>query len=256
MRHIGNTICFATSYNRKGKHDGDEFVREMSKFEAFVKKKDLSYLINSVLLKQGNLRGQFAKELGEAHQLLRTVAYSSTFVFFTHGWWRGLIGVDHTIWTTYRMAELIAEYRQERGEDINIVLYACGCGGGIKKWKNIHEYHLGSRWDMRGEFGFAMRLANDLSELGVHDYRIFAHTGRGHVTKRPFCVWITDEPNKINTGRIIKRRTIVPYHSWASLNRRGRRQWLRWVKFIQETRDGRFQAPFLTEEELAEVIGD
>jgi hypothetical protein len=273
MKDIGNTICFATSYNRKGKHDGDEFMREMSKFrQAYSATK----IIGQNAITKGTdkkLREQIDKAITDSivHY------YSQNFVFFMHGWWRELIGAGHNIWTTHEIADTISHFRDDK-KPLNIVLYACGCGGGTKKWKNIHEYHVGSRWDMRGEFGFAMRLANDLSELGIHDYRIFAHVGSGHVTERPFCVWITEEfnPNwfgskdppeikegsdaglwvNTNVKRIIKRRTIVPYRSWASLDRKGRRQWLRWVKFLQETKTGRFEAPFLTEEELAEVIGE
>jgi hypothetical protein len=244
MKNIGNTICFATSYNKKGKHDGDEFMREMMKFGG-------AYGANKV--SQNAIMKGTSKELREQIDdaiTNSTVHYlSQNFVFFMHGRWRELIGAGHSIWTTHELANTIGHFRDAE-KPLSIVLYACSCGSGTKKWKNIHEYQLGSQWDMRGEFGFAMRLAKDLSDEGIHNYRIYAHLGSGHATKYPHCVWITEE------NEIIKRRNIVPYRSWASLDRKGRRQWLRWVKFLQETKTGRFEAPFLTEDELAEVIGE
>lgn len=251
MRRIGNTICLATSYNTPGKHDGDEFMREMDKFRNCHRDSK----VWRYGLEKKNSRKERMEHIDDQITNCIVNMFPQNFVFFMHGWWKELIGSGYNIWLTHELANNISHFRLAK-KPLNIVLYACGCGGGTKKWKNIHEYHLGSHWDMRGEFGFAMRLANDLSELGIHDYRIFAHIGRGHVTERPFCVWITDEPNKTNTGRIVKRREIVPYRSWASLDRKGRRQWIRWVKFMKETRNGRFQAPFLSEAELAEVIGE
>lgn len=246
MREIGNTICFTTSYNRPKKHDGDEFVREMEKFTKLIEGNfENCYMTKPTI---ASLRKQFNNFLIDSLVDGDFQKDIHTFIFFMHGSWKWLYGIDHNIWTTHRVAQQIKKYAAD--EPLNIVLYACGCGGGKGKWKRIHEYKLGSRWDMRGEFGFAMRLANDLSETGIHNYRIFAHIGSGHVTKRPFCVWITEEENEV-----IKRRVIVPYHSWASPNRKGRRQWLRWVKFIQETKTGRFEAPFLTDDELTEIIG-
>ncbi len=251
MREIGNTICFATSYNSPPKYpsDGDEFMREMYNFARFVKPICEKVEMNALTKEKDNPslwdpKTQFLRQLRH-HE--NGSGPANTLAVFMHGYWRELLGVDLNIWQTHVLASRIKEHMVE---PINIVLYACGCGGGTKKWKNIHEYRLGSRWDMRGEFGFAMRLAHDLSEIGIHDYRIFAHVGRGHVTERPFCVWITEE------NGFVKRREIVPYRSWASPDRRGRRQWLRWVKYIQETRNGRFRAPFLTDAELAEVIGE
>lgn len=249
MREIGNTICFATSYNSPKKNDGDEFVREMHNFSNWTKRglvENFSSDENSKTLchrlTKPNPRMQFFERLESNNP----EAQINTLVFFMHGTWRELIGIETNIWQTQTLARV---FKNVMIEPMNIVLYACGCGGGKGKWNNIHEYKLGSRYDMRGESGFAMRLAHDLSDIGFHDYRIFAHVGSGHVTKRPFCVWINEEDG------FIKRREIVPYRSWASLDRKGRRQWLRWVKYIQETRDGRFRAPFLTDDELAEVIG-
>lgn len=243
MRELGTTICFATSYNSPKKHDGDEFVREMRLFnQCYESTYACEVRLKKPSFSNGTLREQFV------HGLIGKGDFQ-TIVFFMHGSWRSLYGIDHNIWTTDTVAKVFKIYCEKK-KPLNIVLYACGCGGGKGKWKNIHEYRLGSRWDMRGEFGFAMRLAHDLSDAGIHDYRIFAHVGSGHVTERPFCVWITENNNTI------VRREIVPYHSWASLNRKGRRQWLRWVKYLQETKDGRFRAPFLTDAELAEVIGE
>jgi hypothetical protein len=245
MKNIGDTICFATSYNRKRKNDGDEFMREMAKFQKEMTTEVST--IRCIALRDPTeyevfpLKNQICKKLKEFKKL------NDNLVFFMHGWWRGLIGADYNIWTSHLLARAIQDFMKPAP---TIILYACGCGGGKSKWKNIHEYRLGSRWDMRGEFGFAMRLANDLSELGVHDYRIFAHIGKGHVTKRPYCVWIIED------NGFIKRRIIVPYQSWASFNRKGRRQWIRWVNYIQKTKTGRFEAPFLTKKKLAEIIGE
>lgn len=242
MRKLGNTICFATSYNSPKKNDGDEFVREMYNFYNWTKS-NLDGMLLCHKLVQPNPRMQFFEKFDN----MDLEDSYNTLIVFMHGTWRGLMGIDTNIWQTHALAKV---FKNVMTEPINIVLYACGCGGGKGKWNSIHEYKLGSQYDMRGEFGFAMRLAHDLSDIGFHDYRIFAHVGSGHVTKRPFCVWINEEDG------FIKRKEIVPYRSWASLNRKGRRQWLRWAKYIQETRDGRFRAPFLDQSELAEIIGE
>jgi len=268
MRELGITFCFATSYNSPKKHDGDEFMREMRLFnQCYESTYACEVRLKKPSFSNGTLREQFV------HGLIGKGDFQ-TIVFFMHGSWRSLYGIDHNIWTTDTIAKVFKIYCEKK-KPLNIVLYACGCGGGKGKWKNIHEYRLGSRWDMRGEFGFAMRLAHDLSDAGIHDYRIFAHVGSGHVTERPFCVWITEEDRvksdtpkralialndkdfqNLAIEKTIVRREIVPYRSWASLDRKGRRQWLRWVKYLQETKDGRFRAPFLTDAELAEVIGE
>lgn len=254
MREIGDTICFATSYNAPGKHDGDEFVREMVKFNNLVGQN--SFVASHNLLKptgkakggrRNDLRDQFYEYLFDFKHVGHMPGIKN-FVFFMHGTWRALLGIGHNIWSTCTVADLI-KLHGVKDETINIVLYACSCGRGKGIWRWKHEYDLKSNADMRGEFGFAMRLAKDLSDVGVHDYRIYAHTGAGHTTRYPHCVWITEEDN------VIKRRKIVPYRSWASTDRKGRRQWIRWVNFLHKTPEGRFRAPFLTEAELAEVIG-
>jgi hypothetical protein len=242
MIKIGNTLCFATSYNRKFKHDGDEFMREMVKFSQWNPNPTKLVPIFKPN-KDYSLKAQFRLSLKEPQDGF------STFVFFMHGTWRALLGVDYNIWTTHLMADCISK-RCDLRPLVNIVLYACSCGRGKGVRNRIHEYDLRSNWDMRGEFGFAMRLAKDLTDIGIHDYRIYAHTGAGHTTRYPHCVWINEE------NGIIKRRKIVPYRSWASSDRKGRRQWLRWVDFLQQTKTGRFRAPFLTEAELAEIKGD
>lgn len=241
MKKIGNTVCFATSYNHRFRHDGDEFMREMGKFNQWNPNptKLVPILKPS---KDYSLRAQFKLNL-EEHQ-----DGFSTFVFFMHGTWRALLGVDYNIWTAHLMADLID--KNCGIAPLNIVLYACSCGRGKGAWNRIHEYDLRSNRGMRGEFGFAMRLAKSLSDISIHDYRIYAHTGAGHTTRYPHCVWINEDSG------IIKRRKIVPYRSWASPDRKGRRQWLRWVNFLQQTKTGRFRAPFLTEAELTEIKGD
>lgn len=240
MKNIGNTICIATEYNKPKKHDGDEFMREMHLFKKYMKHKD-NWIVEEKLKSRYNLRNNI-------EYILKDNPSYQNLIFFMHGSWRALLGAEYNIWSCWRLAETIKE-TANLFKQINIVLYACSCGRGKDKWNRIHEFNTASNWEMRGEFGFAMRLANDLSELGIHDYQIYAHIGSGHTTKYPHCVRITE------FHKLIMRRKIVPYYSWISTNFKNKYQWNRWKKYIQKTKTGRFEAPFLTDIELAKVIG-
>jgi hypothetical protein len=254
MRNSGNLFCIATGYNKPFRSDGDEFTQEMCHFmDAHYRETDLRWGFRLKKPGADKKLGKTIPSLRQQFSLFIDECYSetfNTFAFFVHGTWRSILGLNHNIWSVHMLAYDICQIA-DLTNPINIILYGCSMGTGAKNYKDIHEFdYSNTQMDMNGYYGVAMRLAFALTKVGVHNYRIYAHLGRGHTTRYPHCVWIEDHQEE----KKIVRTRIVPYVGPLSSNKDGRKKWLSWEAYLKKTYSGRFIAPFLDDIDLEKIL--
>jgi hypothetical protein len=232
-------LAVATAINKIGRRDGKYFCAEMDAFADCV---HVSQSCKKVRLKR---KGAFARRV-DLKKAIRSRKILNTLAIFGHGTWRSLPAGGFNLWNIAELAHEI-ELRSGQSREIRIILYACSCGAGRKKYKDA-DIALPStdNEEVSGHAGFAMRLAGALQERGV-GFTIFAHLNRGKAAKNPFVVRIYE-----NSNMNIVRRQVIPFVSWwrRKKNPDGRRCWLTWKRLLANDPTFRFEFPFMDQDTI------
>ncbi len=226
-------LLFASAHNRKGKRDGDEFVREMYKFEHHLETEEANVkAIECYEKRYPDRRKEFLAELGQV----------DTVGLFCHGSKKWIYGIGYHVWNITHLARYLKK-SHDKNYPMNIILYACSCGKGKGT-----EYPVGQ---VPKKAGVAMMLANELAELDS-PFKITAHTTKGHTTRNPNCVFVTEKDG------IIYKETVIPRVTrWQGKTLSlGRRRWLKWIKLLRDDPTFRFEFPFLEQHHILKILDE
>lgn len=245
-------LALATAINSLGKKDGDYFCQEMIRA---VKYWEREYEIptpyfDKIKPKAPNKRrGVVRRSLAGAARADGPDAQIDALAIFAHGSWKALFGAGYNIWNVYDFASAISQV----ADDITIILYACSCGAGRRKFKKPDLVLPSTKVaEVPGHAGFAMRLAGALQEHGVA-FEILAHLNKGKAAKNPFAVRVTaDESGDL------RREQIIPFVSWWRRwkDPRGRKRWLAWKKKLSTDPVFRFDFPFLSQGTIEDRVDE
>lgn len=226
-------LCFATSTNSKGKRDGDYFVSEAESYAKFYN--GLGHTVSVHKVPAGKTTYAARKKL--VLSVVKNNPLATRFSFFCHGSAKWLYGAGLSIWNVVELVNAINE------TDVKIALYACKNA----RWLDLStplgdrvkgDFDLNSG-EMRGEYGFAMRMAYYMA-LAPKKFSIFGHTTRGDTTHNPYCQLIT------RNGELIKREWIAePVPFWKRLSQpEAYKSWIDWKNSLWKDENLRFIVPF------------
>jgi hypothetical protein len=221
-------LCFATSTNRKGKHDGDYFVSEMRAYREYYSNQMIETFEVPATITPAKRRVLIVNRIAQCTQPIHAL------VFFMHGTSKSLLGAGLNIWNGYKLIDAL------RGtESLSIVLYSCSNGAPTDP--RFDHCYFESDIEMRGEYGFAMRLAWFCRERGIHA-RIYSHDRSGDTTRNPHVKMISNSDTSISR--------LGPVNPGDDL-------WKVWRERLRDHPNFRFRAPFLSIDRIeAELKGE
>lgn len=171
------TLVFYVPTNTHGKHDGDEFAREATKYSLMhdgTECHPIQYVKGQA---ERQVRMQDVSDLCEMHQA-RGDRFTSLCVF-CHGWSNGIqLGYKVTDGTVYEFARCLELCCTPA---CRVALYCCSTA---HDRDHIDREAIGPGT----EGGFADELWKALSDVGFRGHRIDAHFTAGHTTRNPYVV--------------------------------------------------------------------
>ena len=151
-----SSFAYATGYNREGKRDGDEFVREAKAWNK----------IHGGVLRIGTTRLAPVARRRHVEGLIREAGRINVFAFFGHGLANSYPCTGHNMATVEDLVREIVD-AGFAAEKIDVILYSCSAAAGKR--------------------GFADVLSNLLfGNLHItNNVRVWARTASQHTTRGP-----------------------------------------------------------------------